>query len=142
MRALLQSAVEIIQLFPPGAFAKNGSDVKRRLDAIEDISRSSHVGTVIIVGSDSLIPVAQKIKVAGRTLIGIGSRRKTNKHTRPRPRPMAGSLPRAHPPSIRDGCAEGPAAPHVVAGDRGLAANAGLEAVAVCCASCGSSVAA
>ena len=79
--ALLQSAVELIQLFPPGASAKNGADIKLCLDATEDISRFAHIGTVIIIGGDSdFMPVAQKIKAAGRTLIGIGNRRNTNKH--------------------------------------------------------------
>ena len=79
--ALLQSAVELIQLFPPGASAKNGADIKLCLDATEDISRFAHIGTVIIVGGDSdFMPVAQKIKAAGRTLIGIGNRKNTNKH--------------------------------------------------------------
>jgi len=68
--ALLQNAVELIQLFPPGASAKNGADIKLCLDAAEDIGRFSHIGTVIIVGGDSdYMPVAQKIKAAGRTLI-------------------------------------------------------------------------
>lgn len=71
----------MIQLFPPGASAKNGADIKLCLDATEDISRFAHIGTVIIVGGDSdFMPVAQKIKAAGRTLIGIGNRRNTNKH--------------------------------------------------------------
>ncbi|BEU49743.1 NYN domain-containing protein [Ralstonia pseudosolanacearum] len=79
--ALLQSAVELIQLFPPGASAKNGADIKLCLDATEDISRFDHIGTVIIIGGDSdFMPVAQKIKAAGRTLIGIGNRKNTNKH--------------------------------------------------------------
>lgn len=79
--ALLQGAVELIQLFPPGASAKNGADIKLCLDAAEDIARLGHVGTVVIVGGDSdFMPVAQKIKAAGRTLVGIGTRRSTNKH--------------------------------------------------------------
>lgn len=79
--ALLQSAVELIQLFPPGASAKNGADIKLCLDATEDIGRFAHIGTVIIIGGDSdFMPVAQKIKAAGRQLIGIGHRRNTNKH--------------------------------------------------------------
>ena len=78
---LLQSAVELIQLFPPGASAKNGADIKLCLDATEDIARFDHIGTVIIIGGDSdFMPVAQKIKAAGRTLVGIGNRRNTNKH--------------------------------------------------------------
>jgi hypothetical protein len=79
--ALLESSVELIQLFPPGASAKNGADIKLCLDAMEDINRFEHIGTVIIVGGDSdFMPVAQKIKAAGRTLIGVGTRKNTNKH--------------------------------------------------------------
>ena len=79
--ALLQSAVELIQLFPPGASAKNGADIKLCLDAAEDISRFEHIRTVIIVGGDSdFMPVAQKVKAAGRTLIGVGTRKNTNRH--------------------------------------------------------------
>ncbi|KQY88281.1 hypothetical protein ASD35_11870 [Pelomonas sp. Root1444] len=79
--ALLQSAVELIQLFPPGAAAKNGADIKLCLDATEDIARFAHVRTIVIMGGDSdFMPVAQKIKAAGRILIGIGNRRNTNKH--------------------------------------------------------------
>jgi hypothetical protein len=79
--ALLQGAVELIQLFPPGQSAKNGADIKLCLDAAEDIARFSHIGTVLIVGGDSdFMPVAQKIKAAGRTLVGIGTRRSTNRH--------------------------------------------------------------
>lgn len=79
--ALLQGAVELIQLFSPGSSAKNGADIKLCLDAMEDISRFSHIGTVIIVGGDSdFMPVSQKIKAAGRTLVGIGTRKSTNRH--------------------------------------------------------------
>jgi hypothetical protein len=79
--ALLQNAVELIQLFPPGAAAKNGADIKLCLDATEDIARFAHIGTVIIVGGDSdFMPVSQKIKAAGRTLIGVGTRKSTNRH--------------------------------------------------------------
>ena len=79
--ALLQSAVELIQLFPPGGSAKNGADIKLCLDAAEDIARFSHVGTVVIVGGDSdYMPVAQKIKAAGRTLVGVATRKSTNRH--------------------------------------------------------------
>lgn len=79
--ALLQSAVELIQLFPPGAAAKNGADIKLCLDATEDIARFPHIRTVVVIGGDSdFMPVAQKIKAAGRTLIGIGNRKNTNRH--------------------------------------------------------------
>lgn len=79
--ALLQNAVELVQLFPPGASAKNGADIKLCLDAVEDIARFAHIETIIVVGGDSdFMPVAQKIKAAGRTLIGVGTRRNTNRH--------------------------------------------------------------
>lgn len=78
---LLQNAVELVQLFPPGGAAKNGADIKLCLDAIEDIGRFGHIGTVIVVGGDSdFMPVSQKIKAAGRTLIGVGTRKATNRH--------------------------------------------------------------
>jgi uncharacterized LabA/DUF88 family protein len=79
--AMLQAAVELIQLFPPGGSAKNGADIKLCLDATEDIGRFAHIGTVVIVGGDSdFMPVSQKIKAAGRTLVGLGTRRSTNRH--------------------------------------------------------------
>lgn len=79
--ALLQGAVELVQLFPPGASAKNGADIRLCLDAVEDMGRFAHIGSVLIVGGDSdFMPVAQKIKAAGRTLIGVGSRQSTNRH--------------------------------------------------------------
>lgn len=79
--ALLQGAVELVQLFPPGASAKNGADIRLCLDAVEDIGRFAHIGTVLIVSGDSdFMPAAQKIKAAGRTLIGVGSRKTTNRH--------------------------------------------------------------
>ncbi len=78
---LLQNAVELIQLFPPGGAAKNGADIKLCLDATEDIRRFPHIGTVIVVGGDSdFMPVSQKIKAAGRVLIGVGIRPATNRH--------------------------------------------------------------
>lgn len=78
---LLQNAVELIQLFPPGASAKNGADIKLCLDATEDMARFPHISTVIVIGGDSdFMPVAQKIKAAGRTLVGLGNRKNTNRH--------------------------------------------------------------
>ena len=79
--ALLQGAVELIQLFPPGGSAKNGADIKLCLDAMEDIGRFGHIGTVIIVSGDSdFMPLSQKVKAAGRTLMGVGTRQNTNRH--------------------------------------------------------------
>jgi NYN domain/OST-HTH/LOTUS domain len=78
---LLQSAVELIQVFPPGANAKNGADIKLCLDVMDDMSRFAHIGTFIVVGGDSdYMPLSYKVKAAGRTLVGIGGRRSTNPH--------------------------------------------------------------
>lgn len=78
---LLHNAVELIQLFPPGSSAKNGADIKLCLDATEDIIRFPHITTIVIVGGDSdFLPISQKIKAAGKTLVGIGSKASTNKH--------------------------------------------------------------
>jgi len=78
---LLHSAMELIQLFPPGAAAKNGSDIRLCLDAVEDMGRFDHIGTIMIVSGDSdYMAVAQKIKACGRRVIGLGSRKTTNAH--------------------------------------------------------------
>ncbi len=79
--ALLQGAVELIQLFPPGGSAKNGADIKLCLDAMEDIGRLGHIGTVVVVSGDSdFMPLSQKVKAAGRILVGVGARPFTNRH--------------------------------------------------------------
>ena len=79
--ALMHNAVDLVQLFPPGAAAKNGADIRLCLDAMEDVARFPHVGTVVIVGGDSdFMPVSHKIKAAGRTLVGVGTRRSTNRY--------------------------------------------------------------
>ena len=80
-QSLLQSAIELIQIFPPGANAKNGADIKLCLDVMEDMVRFPHITTIIVVGGDSdYMPLSYKVKAAGRTLVGIGSRRGTNQH--------------------------------------------------------------
>ena len=79
--ALLQGAIDLVQMFPPGAAAKNGADIRLCLDALEDSARLAHVGTVIVVGGDSdFMPLSHKLKAAGRVLVGIGARANTNRH--------------------------------------------------------------
>lgn len=79
--ALLQSAMDLVQLFPPGGAAKNGADIRLCLDAIEDIGRFPRIGTVVIVGGDSdFMPLVQKIKAGGARVVGVGDRRSTNRH--------------------------------------------------------------
>jgi uncharacterized protein (TIGR00288 family) len=79
--SLLKYAIELIQLFSPGASAKNGADIKLSLDAMEDIVRFPHISSIIIIAGDSdFIPLAQKIKAAGKDLIGVGCKGTTNQH--------------------------------------------------------------
>jgi len=79
--ALLQNSVELLQMFPTGGAAKNGADIRLCLDAVEDVARFGHIRTVVIVGGDSdFMPVAQKIKAAGRSVVGVGTRGATNRH--------------------------------------------------------------
>jgi OST-HTH/LOTUS domain len=48
---------------------------------MEDMVRFPHIGTIIVVGGDSdYMPLSHNVKAAGRTLVGIGSRRGTNQH--------------------------------------------------------------
>ena len=78
---LLHNAVDLVQLFPPGGTAKNGADIRLSLDALEDLGRFAHLGTVVIVGGDSdFMPLAQKIRAAGRKVVGVGDRRSTGRH--------------------------------------------------------------
>ena len=79
--ALLQNTIELVQLFPPGGSAKNGADIRLCLDAMEDVQRFDYISTVVIVSGDSdYMPLAQKLKAAGRTLVGVGARKFTNAH--------------------------------------------------------------
>lgn len=78
---LLHNAVELVQLFPPGGTAKNGADIRLCLDATEDMARFGHIATVIVIAGDSdFMPLAQKVRVAGRRLVGVGTRQATNRH--------------------------------------------------------------
>ncbi len=80
-QALLKTAVELVQIFPPGASAKNGADIKLSLDALDDVLRFPYLSSVVVIGGDSdFIPLAQKIKTAGKELIGVGCRGSTNQH--------------------------------------------------------------
>lgn len=78
---LLQNAMELIQLFPPGGASKNGADIRLCLDAMEDLERWPHIGTVLVVGGDSdFTPLAHKVRACGRRLVGIAARKSTNRH--------------------------------------------------------------
>ena len=78
---LLHNTMELVQLFPPGASAKNGADIRLCLDAMEDLGRLGHIGTVVVVSGDSdFMAISQKIKALGRRVVGLGARTTTNPH--------------------------------------------------------------
>ena len=79
--ALLVHAIDLIQLFPKGANAKNGADIRLALDALQDVQNHPNVTHVVIVGGDSdFISLAQKLRQNGRSVIGIGVQGSTNRY--------------------------------------------------------------
>ncbi len=77
----LKHSIDLVQLFPPGRHAKNGADIRLAVEAIDDVSRLSHISRVVILGGDSdFIPLAQKLRQLGKTVIGIAVRESTNEY--------------------------------------------------------------
>ena len=72
-RQLVGRAVDLVQLFPAAAYAKNGADIRLAVDAIEDMFRLPDLTHVAIVAGDSdFVPMTQRVKRLGRYVIGIG----------------------------------------------------------------------
>ncbi|MFP3465837.1 NYN domain-containing protein [Leifsonia sp. SIMBA_070] len=70
---LVGRAVDLVQLFPAAAYAKNGADIRLAVDSVEDLFRLPELTHVVIVAGDSdYIPLAQRVKRLGRYVIGIG----------------------------------------------------------------------
>ncbi|MFB2556829.1 NYN domain-containing protein [Herbiconiux sp. P13] len=70
---LVGRAVDLVQLFPAAAYAKNGADIRLAVDAIEDMFRLPDLTHVVIVAGDSdYIALAQRCKRLGRYVVGIG----------------------------------------------------------------------
>ncbi|WP_194421900.1 NYN domain-containing protein [Microbacterium abyssi] len=70
---LVARAVDLVQLFPAAAYAKNGADIRLAVDAVEDMFRLSDLTHVVLVGGDSdYVPLAQRCKRLGRYVIGVG----------------------------------------------------------------------
>lgn len=70
---LVARAVDLVQLFPAAAYAKNGADIRLAVDAVEDMFRLEDLTHVVIVGGDSdYVPLAQRCKRLGRYVVGIG----------------------------------------------------------------------
>jgi len=70
---LVARAVDLVQLFPAAAYAKNGADIRLAVDAVEDMFRLEDLTHVVIVAGDSdYVPLAQRCKRLGRYVIGVG----------------------------------------------------------------------
>ncbi len=70
---LVARAVDLVQLFPAAAYAKNGADIRLAVDAVEDMFRLPDLTHVVIVAGDSdYVPLAQRCKRLGRIVVGVG----------------------------------------------------------------------
>src|ERR1700720_739147 len=77
---LVSRAVDLVQLFPTAAYAKNGADIRLAVDAVEDMFRLPDLTHVVIVAGDSdYIALAQRCKRLGRYVVGIGITRSISK---------------------------------------------------------------
>ncbi|MBX3098741.1 MAG: NYN domain-containing protein [Salinibacterium sp.] len=71
-KQLVERAVDLVQLFNTSG-TKNGADIRLAIDVVEDLFRLPDVTHVVIVAGDSdYIPLAQRARRLGRTVIGIG----------------------------------------------------------------------
>ncbi|MGO2362601.1 MAG: NYN domain-containing protein, partial [Brachybacterium tyrofermentans] len=70
---LVARAVDLVQLFPAAAYAKNGADIRLAVDAVEDMFRIPDLTHVVIVAGDSdFVPLAQRCRRLGRYVIAMG----------------------------------------------------------------------
>ncbi|MBP1325402.1 uncharacterized LabA/DUF88 family protein [Leucobacter exalbidus] len=70
---LVARAVDLVQLFPTAAYAKNGADIRLAVDTVEDMFRLEDLTHVVIVAGDSdYVPLAQRCRRLGRYVVGIG----------------------------------------------------------------------
>ncbi len=70
---LVARAVDLVQLFPAAAYAKNGADIRLAVDTVEDMFRLPDLTHVVIVAGDSdYVPLAQRCKRLGRFVVGVG----------------------------------------------------------------------
>jgi len=70
---LVSRAVDLVQLFPAAAYAKNGADIRLAVDAVEDMFRLPDLTHVVIVAGDSdYIALAQRCRRLGRYVVAVG----------------------------------------------------------------------
>ncbi|MCR2762366.1 NYN domain-containing protein [Microbacterium sp. zg.B48] len=70
---LVARAVDLVQLFPAAAYAKNGADIRLAVDVVEDMFRLPDLTHVVIVAGDSdYVPLAQRCRRLGRYVVAVG----------------------------------------------------------------------
>jgi hypothetical protein len=70
---LVSRAVDLVQLFPTAAYAKNGADIRLAVDAVEDMFRLPDLTHMMIVAGDSdYIALAQRCRRLGRYVVAVG----------------------------------------------------------------------
>ncbi|WP_422114797.1 NYN domain-containing protein [Brachybacterium sp. UNK5269] len=70
---LVARAVDLVQLFPAAAYAKNGADIRLAVDTVEDLYLMPDLTHVVIVAGDSdYVPLAQRCRRLGRYVIALG----------------------------------------------------------------------
>lgn len=69
---LVSRAIDLVQLFHASG-TKNGADIRLAVDALEDLMRDDGITHVVLVAGDSdFIPLAQRCRRLGRTVVGVG----------------------------------------------------------------------
>ncbi|WP_114855456.1 NYN domain-containing protein [Brachybacterium sp. YJGR34] len=70
---LVARAVDLVQLFPAAAYAKNGADIRLAVDTVEDLYLMPDITHVVIVAGDSdYVPLAQRCRRLGRYVLALG----------------------------------------------------------------------
>ena len=70
---LVARAVDLVQLFPAAAYAKNGADIRLAVDTVEDLYLMPDLTHVVIVaGYSDYVPLAQRCRRLGRYVIAMG----------------------------------------------------------------------
>src|SRR5699024_10160118 len=110
---LVARAVDLVQLFPAAAYAKNGADIRLAVDTVEDLYLMPDITHVVIVAGDSdYVPLAQRCRRLGRNVAArggaaapgrpptsgaAGSARGRGARPTPTPRPAPPSAPPRRP---------------------------------------------
>jgi len=77
---LLELGIEPVQVFQASGSGKNSSDIRLVMDAVELLYQSPYVDTFVIVSADAdFVPIVNKLRSAGKTVIGAGRRKAASK---------------------------------------------------------------